>query len=153
MGKKINTGDIFEIKTPKGFAYVQYTYSDDVYGQLIRVLPGIFDVRPITFNQLSQSRELYFVFFPVRSAVFKNIITSVAHEPIPYFAQQFPPMRKRGGIGADGKVLNWWIYDTKGKISVDQLNEEQRNYSIMEIWNYTMLVECICSGWMPEKET
>lgn len=152
MAKKIKLGDIFEIKTPKGLAYIQYTCSHDAYGQLIRVLPGIFDVRPVSFDQLSQAKELYFVFFPVKAAVFRNIITSVANEPIPYFAQQFPPMRTRGGIDSDGKVLNWWICDAKGRIIVDKLNEEQRHYSLMEIWNDTMLIECICSGWMPEKE-
>jgi len=150
-GKKIKFGDVYEINTPKGLAYIQYTYKEDVYGCLIRVLPGIFDTRPLSFSQLSQARELYFVFFPVGAAASKGIIKHVANEPIPQFAQQRPPMRKHGGIDADGKVLNWWIWDTKEEILVDQLNEEQRCYSIASIWNDTMLIERISSGWMPEK--
>ena len=152
MAKKTKHGDIFEIETPKGLAYIQYALKENVYGQLIRVFPGIFDVRPGSFSQLSQAKELYFVFFPVTAAASKGIITYVANEPIPQFAQQRPSMRKRGGIDADGRVLNWWIWDVKGKMLVDQLNEEQRGYSIAAIWNDTMLIERICSNWMPEKE-
>jgi hypothetical protein len=64
-----------------------------------------------------------------------------------------PPMRRPGGRDAGGKVLNWWIHDDNGEKKVDRLNENQRHYSLAVIWNDTLLIERIYSGWLPEVES
>ncbi|BDA78463.1 hypothetical protein LPTSP3_g13930 [Leptospira kobayashii] len=43
---KIKIGDIFEINTSKGNAYLHYIYQDKSVGDLIRVLPGLYSDRP-----------------------------------------------------------------------------------------------------------
>jgi hypothetical protein len=48
-------GDIIEIPMPQGFAYAQYTHKHTDpprFGALIRVMPGLFPSRPITFAPL-----------------------------------------------------------------------------------------------------
>jgi hypothetical protein len=46
--KRPEIGDIIEIKTPKGLAYAQYTHRDALYGNLLRVLPGLYERQPNT---------------------------------------------------------------------------------------------------------
>ena len=61
--KKI--GDVIEIPTSKGFAYVQYThYHKDppVYGSLIRVLEGFYKTRP-SEQEFSEIVKKHFVLF------------------------------------------------------------------------------------------
>lgn len=94
--------------------------------------------------------ERYFVFFPVAAAKRKKIIDAVGNFPIPAWAQGMPVMRKRGGITRDGRVSNWFISSDQGEMRVDKLSEEQRLFSIAEIWNDTMLAQMICEDWRPE---
>lgn len=42
--KKIKIGDVFKIYTPKGMAYFQYVFQNQYDGELIRTLPGLYDV-------------------------------------------------------------------------------------------------------------
>ena len=152
MSRALRLGDIFQLRTPKGFAYIQYSYMDDEYGHLVRILPGVFNTTPSSFSQLSQSKELFFVFFPLAAAVSKGIVTKVAGETIPASAQKLPTMRRPGARDVNGRVLNWWIRDSHGEKKIDKLNGEQKSYSLAVIWNNTILVERICSGWRPEME-
>jgi hypothetical protein len=47
---KIKLGDLFEINTPNGKAYLQYVYKDSTLGELVRVLPGLYKERPSELN-------------------------------------------------------------------------------------------------------
>ena len=64
--QKIQIGDLFEISTPKGYAYFQYVYQKDADSvEMIKVLPGLFAVRP-NFSELDilvSGKELFFIFF------------------------------------------------------------------------------------------
>ena len=53
--KRPRIGDVFEIETPKGLAYAQFTYNykePPVYGVLIRVLPGLYESRPLLIERI-----------------------------------------------------------------------------------------------------
>ena len=152
MAKSLKIGDIFEIQTPNGFAYLQYTQKDPALGHLIRVLAGNIKQRQKSFKEIASTKELFFVFFPLSAAERRKIVTWVANEEIPAWAKERPMMKKRGGITRDGKVLNWIITDGTDEQIVKQLTEEQKEYSPEEIWNDTMLVQRICKGWMPRDE-
>ena len=80
---KAKIGDIFEIKTPAGLAYVQYTHPGGDMGALVRVLPGLFSARPTNFAELSKHREIYFVFYTLKYALRDHQIEIVSHQPIP----------------------------------------------------------------------
>jgi hypothetical protein len=151
-GTKTRLGDIIEIRTPKGLAYAQYTHKNAEYGHLIRVLPGLFDSRPENFETLANTKELYFVFFPLAAAVSRGLVAIVSNENIPVWAQKLPFMRRAGGLTPGGKVLNWWLWDGEKEWRVDKLNEEQKKLSIAEIWNDTLLIQRICEGWLPTQE-
>ena len=147
--KRPKIGDVLEIGTPKGFAYLQYTNRDPTYGALIRVLPGVYQQRPSAFSDLVRERERFFIFFPVGAAVNREIVTIVANEDIPAHAREIPPMRAAGGIDRNGHVLNWWLIEKGNKRMVNELTTEQRNLSLAEAWNDTMLIQRIVEGWSP----
>jgi len=73
MGR-IKVGDIFEIHTPKGKAYLHYIYKDKTTGDLIRVLPGLYSERPASFDKLASSKERYVVIFPLLAASKQKIV-------------------------------------------------------------------------------
>src|SRR5438128_2111977 len=62
-------GDICEIKTPRGLGYVQYTHDGKHRGDVVRVLPGLFSIRPTDFAELAKQRELYFIFYTLKYAL------------------------------------------------------------------------------------
>jgi hypothetical protein len=148
----VTSGDVFEIATPKGFAYLQYTLKDSEFGHLIRVLPGFFPKRPDKINEVVEEAELFYVFFPVDAAVKKGILEKVGKEEIPTSAKKQPKMRRPGLRNREGKALAWFILDDGKEFRVDKLTEDQQKLSLAVIWNDTMLVKRLCDGWKPEMD-
>lgn len=154
MARANKPGDIFHIRTPEGLAFFQYICKHDRYGHLIRILPGLFNAIPSSFEELAQSTELYYIFFPLTAAISKGIVTYAASMTLPVSAGKPPTLRRAGARAQGGKALNWWILDPSGdEFLVNELNDKQARYSIAAIWNDTLLVERICSGWLPEQDT
>jgi hypothetical protein len=87
---KTRIGDIFEVFTPAGLAYVQYTHDGKGMGQLVRTLPGLFAIRPKNFAELAQQKELYFTFYTLEYAVRANDVELVSHQPVPLWARPYP---------------------------------------------------------------
>ena len=143
-------GDVFQLRTPKGLAYLQYTIKDPLLGYLIRVLPGLFEGPPECFADLAAQEEQFFVFFPLGGAVYRGIVQWVAHELIPEWAQMVPPMRVPWGIRRDGRFVRWKICDGDTETLADELTDDQKKLSPGVIWNDTLLIERICQGWKPE---
>ena len=55
---KLKIGDLFELVTPKGKAYLQFVYKEKTISELIRVLPGLFASRPEHLDDLVKSKEM-----------------------------------------------------------------------------------------------
>lgn len=141
-------GDILELPTPKGLAYVQYTHQLTKYGDLLRVLPGVYDARPPKFATLAQQRERFVLLFPLGAAVRQEIMAIVSNEEIPEASRALPVFRRRGAITPGTSNVEWWlIQDGDRSWRVDQLTDEQRDLPILGIWNDTLLIERIVSGW------
>jgi hypothetical protein len=150
--KRPKIGDIVEVATPAGLAYVQYTHKYDKpphWGALIRVLSGLHAVRPESFSEIAAQPASFCVFFPLGAAVHRGIVQIVANEAIPEEAQQFPLFRAAGVIDREGRVLDWWLWDGERSWRVGELTSEQRNLPIKEIWNDTLLIKRIAEGWKP----
>jgi hypothetical protein len=150
MGK-IKIGDIFEINTSKGKAYLHYIHKDPKIGrELVRVLPGLYAERPASFDKLAGSKELYMIFFPVSAANKKKIVMNVGH----YSADNFTkPKYMRTEHNVRGEFLGWHITDTDTwKIQlVKELTQEQKQFSDWASWNDTLLVERLVNDWSLEK--
>ena len=148
-------GDIVEINTPKGFAYAQYTHKHTKpprFGELIRVLPGLFEEEPEDFSQIVRERERFFVFFPLSAACNRRIVSIIANEKIPPIASDFPLLRQAGFVDRDGKVHDWWIFDGKRERRPRRSDPQIASLSPCEIWNDTLLIERIAEGWSIEND-
>lgn len=160
LALKAKIGDIFEIKTPAGLAYIQYTHPSPDMGALVRVLPGLFSARPTYFADLAKQRELYFVFYTLRYALRDHQTEAVSHQPIPEWAQPCPLLRWPGGRDQSGKVLGWKIIKASDHLTLEfhqrtpilrTLTPEQEKLSIDQLWPHPTLVKEIARGWTPER--
>jgi regulator of ribonuclease activity B len=155
-------GDVFEIRTPAGLAYVQYTHDDSSLGQLVRVLPGLYAKRP-DLKRLISEKELYFIFYPVEYALRDGQVEVVSQDAVPPWAIPFPTMRKPGGHDRNGRTTNWLIGDGSKQSTMEEikrlvhvrdedLTAEQRRLSIgSTLWPHPILVKELARGWVPER--
>jgi hypothetical protein len=125
---------------------LHYISKDPTFGELVRVLSGLHAKRPQCFDV---SQALYAVFFPLSAAASKGIVEIVGHVEVPQGDERPRLMRRPGGITRDGRILNWFITDGANEWRKDALSDSERELSIAEIWNDTLLIERITSGWRP----
>lgn len=69
--KKIEIGDIFEVPTAIGNAYIQYMAEVNQV-TLIRLLPGVYH-EPVDLEKLVQQKERYICFVPLGNSFTKKI--------------------------------------------------------------------------------
>lgn len=150
--KRPRIGDIIEIPTPRGYAYAQYTHKVPSYGELLRILPGLYESRPADVASLSRMRERFHVFFPLGIATARGIVSIAGTAEIPEQARAFPTFRMAGGQDRSGRIRNWWLWDGREQRYVGQLTPEQCHLSIAEVWNDTLLIERLASRWSPADE-
>lgn len=145
--RNVYIGDIFEISTPKGKAYLHYIYKDPQVGrELVRVLPGLYPDRPSNINQLASSKEQYLVFFPLSAASKKKIVEHVGH----YSAENYEkPPKMRSAHNVRGEFLGWYIIDTDTwqRELTKALTSDQVRLSDWASWNDTLLIERLANGW------
>jgi len=158
---KPRIGDIFEVRTPAGLAYVQFTHEIGGMGTLIRILPGLHESRPEDFGALARQEELYFTFYPLRYALRDKQVEMVSHQEVPEWARPYPMMRLEWGSDATGKTVRWKIADASVQWTlaehqripvVTELTPEQKQFSVHSIWTYAGLVKRLAQGWTPERE-
>jgi hypothetical protein len=158
---KLKIGDVFQLKTPGGFIYGQYTHHGEDMGQLVRVLPGTYSARPLDFATLASQKELYFVFFTLELGLRAKQVEIVSNQPIPEWAKEFPIMRRRGGIDRQGQTQNWIIGhglrlytvpDIQRAFHVRELTPEQRKLSIPTLMSPQALTKAIMKCWTPERD-
>lgn len=157
---KAKIGDIAEISTHSGFAYVQYTHSTPHMGQLVRVLPGIYSKRLAEFETLASSRELYFVFYPLDYALRNGESEIVSHQAVPDWAQPYPLMRWSAGQDKTGRTIAWKLFRASDPLTVEthrrtpvvlSLTREEKKLSLHELWPHPVLVRELSRGWTPER--
>jgi hypothetical protein len=149
-------GDVIEIPTPAGFAYAHFTHKHDVpphWGALIRVLPWLFSDRLLNFAQLVEREPAFITFFPLGAACNRRIVRVVANEPLPDSSRSFPTFRNSHRDRSGKRMRPWFLWDGSREWRVDQLSEaELRAYPPLGIWNDTLLIERIVSGWSHEQD-
>lgn len=152
--KRARLGDVLEVSTPRGLAYIHYTYltEEPWYLETIRVLPGFFTTRPTDFTDLVNHPKAFFAFYPARVAVSQGAVEIVAHHPVRP-EQVFPALYRRAGASSrEGRVLAWIICEGEKETLVRELNEEQRYLPIYRIWVHDSLVSALTEEWRPEQD-
>jgi hypothetical protein len=152
--KRARLGDVLEVSTPRGLAYIHYTYfTYRPYRETIRVLPGFFTTRPTDFTDLVNSPRAFFAFYPARAAVSQGLVEIVAHHPVRP-EQAFPAVYRRAGASSrEGRILAWIICEGTKQTLVRELSEEQCYLPIFTIFLHDSLVSALTEEWRPEYET
>ncbi len=93
LGKKTEIGDVLEIPTKLGLAYVQFSHYHEKpprMGAVIRVLPGFFPEQPKEFQAIADKEERYYTFFPVQAAVAVKYLQLLAMRRFLNMQNNFP---------------------------------------------------------------
>ncbi len=148
---RIKLGDIFEIKTAKGYAYFQYVHSDKLEGELIKVFNNIFEERPKAIEEILKVEDCYYVGFPLKYALKQKIVEHIGMIPIPKDFKK--PRYTRSKHMIRGEFKGWHITDseTEKMVLVQELTEEQKQFSPSGIVNDTYLIERLEEGWTLDK--
>lgn len=152
--RKAAIGDILEVKTPSGLAYLQYTHEHPDMGALVRALPGLYESRPENLADLTRQRELYFTFYPLEYALHDGETEVVSHQPVPNWAKPYPMMRHSTGANV------WRILRGDTPLTLENLTKariytvltsELEKLSILSLWSHPLLVKRLAEGWTPER--
>ncbi|MCB1068641.1 MAG: hypothetical protein KDK56_10715 [Simkania sp.] len=150
---KKEIGDVIEIPTSKGLAYVQYTHehnSPSIFGSLIRVLQGFYKVRPSEeeLYELVKKPHRFQTFCPVHYGVNVGDWERVGNFPVPDFAKEFPIFKGTNSSPMkDPKDAIWFLWDGEKSWKIGKLSlEEQMKYPEKGVYNDTGLVHAIETG-------
>lgn len=150
---RLRLGDVFEIPTSEGFACFQYINSAEQYGSLIRVFSGVHVRSAVDAADTNRSDVQFLCFFPVKAAVAMGVVSRIGNAEIPPEYRDFPVFRAGVVNPVSGKVDHWWFWDGTREWPVGDLTESQRRMPIRGVWNDTLLVERIESGWRAELDS
>lgn len=140
---------MIELATSKGLAYVQYSARSD-FGELVRVLPGLFRQPPEDFQPLVEERERFFAFVFIPPYLPKGDVRIVARLEVPPRAQGIPLMKFSLPLPSGAISQDWWLTDGDRQWHVGDLTPEQEELSCGEtILPLDLLIERIETGWSP----
>lgn len=148
---RLKIGDVFEIVTSNGIGLFQYVHKDETIGQLIRILPCLFEEGYVMEDELVEKKELYLIHFPLGSALNQKIVTKKGNYPIPHDFKL--PKKFRSEHMVNGQFTCWHIvdYDTWKIEKAERLNDKQKQLSPWGTWNDTLLKQRLAEGWTLDK--
>jgi|JI10StandDraft_1071094.scaffolds.fasta_scaffold10997_5 hypothetical protein len=151
--KKI--GDIIEIPTSKGLAYVQYTHEHNGpgtrWGSLIRILEGFYEKRLEIeeIQKIVNKPHRFQTFCPVHYGVNIGDWERVGNLPVPAFAQKFPIFKNMRCLfhRLNPEEAEWSLWDGEKSWRVGKLSlQQQLKYPDKGIYNDTGLIHAIETG-------
>lgn len=148
---KITKGDLAEVKTRSGYAYIQYVARHPDYGDMILVFPALYQQRPPLTDVIIHN-YCYLTFYPLQAAVKRGLIEIIGREQAADYPLENLVMRRSGAIDNQGKVLTWVIEEGGREVVKQELSEEERKIPIASIWNHEALLYYIEQQWRPEKD-
>jgi len=152
MAARVRIGDVIEVPTSRGLAYVQHVCNNEKYGALVRILPGFYADRPAELSDVVKTLERFVTFFPLQAAISRGIFQIVGNEDLPPASKRFPLFRAAGFVDRAGRVHDWFLWDGEREWKVGQLTDEQRALPIRSVWNDTLLVQRIEEEWTPASD-
>lgn len=109
---EFSPGDIVEIETPKGLAYLQVTHRHSSYPEVVRVLPGLHSSQAEDLADLGRRETAFTAMIPLAGVIGQKRITGrkVGTATIPTSDRAFPTF-KMAIRDKQGAVAYWWFWD------------------------------------------
>jgi hypothetical protein len=137
---RMKIGDIFEIATPQGRAYLHYVYKDNNGFDIVRVLPGLHEEAPEDIDMLAADKEKFVLSFPLTTAYYKNIVRRVGFHSVYHFEK---PKFMQSKHVVRGEFLDWHLVDMDKwhSLLMQILTPAEKKLSPSCNWSDTLLVE------------
>jgi hypothetical protein len=151
--KKIEIGDIFELKTKKGnkiyFQCVQIPDDTKNEVELIKVYYNLLSETPSELESITNG-EFFFCRFPLKVATHKKIVKKIGNHQLPENFE-LPKQYRTTNFTDDA----WQIVDAKTlkRETTIELTEEQKKLSPWGGMNDTLIIELLERGWKLENWT
>ncbi|AJE47678.1 hypothetical protein [Celeribacter indicus] len=135
-------GDIIEIQTEKGLAYVQLTHLHPSYPPVVKFLKGRYKDRPDNVLSLSGKGEETVAMVPLSGVLRKLNLphAKVGEAEIPHGERKFPtfrtPIRDK-----QGQIIYWWFWDGRGLTYSSELDEVQESLPLREVMSSERFLE------------
>ena len=134
-------GDIVEIETLRGLAYVQVTHDHRAYPQVVRALPGFYSKRP-DLDALARGKSSFVAMVQLSEA--GGGMRKAGSAPIPETDRPFPTFKmeirdKIDGVRKD--IAYWWFWDGEGLTYDTNPDAAMRNLPSREVLSAKRLVE------------
>ena len=146
--KKI--GDIFSIKTSRGYKFVQYIGDSRNGMPVIRILDGIYDKENAVDEKLIKVKEDYFLSFLIYHAhKMSEIVSYVGNYPVPDNIS-IPLIYRCSSKRLGEEKITWFKVEDVDHIrhtEVSELTPEFLQLSPWDIWSFPDFVEKIEQGW------
>jgi hypothetical protein len=147
---KIEVGDIFSIKTSKGFGFLQYVAIDNLGMEYVRILAPINEEDIIIQNEVDL-KERWSIGFPLKAAVRKKIVSKIGNYKIPenYSFDEYA----RSIHNVRGEHLGWHIVNRKTlqRELKSKLEKEDLKLSPYGVFNDTLIIEYLENDWKLEE--
>jgi hypothetical protein len=145
-------GDVLELETSAGLAYLQVTHWDPIRTWLVRVLPGVHPERPPDLRDLVGGPERFIAFYPAEDAVRQRLVHSIGNFPLPKNGRKFPKMLLEGVADRDGRIMGWWTYDGKQEQLVDKGRlDKYRHLPVGRLLMHQGLINAVLSEQRPDR--
>ncbi|MFI1742834.1 hypothetical protein [Thalassobellus sediminis] len=148
--KKIELGDIFELKTGKGYVYLQCVRIPVDKRQDVELIRVYYKIHPTQMIDISfiQKSSFFYLSFVLQAAYNRKIVQKVGNSTLePDF--KTPRYFKTENPFGEG----WHIIDSENwhRETIEKLTAEQRKLSPWGVWNDTLIIERLDEGWTLEK--
>ena len=135
-------GDLVEIDTGKGLAYLQITHDHASYPEVLRALAGLHAARPADLASLAAGETAFTAMVPLGQMLASGRLSGrrLGQFALPDAARAFPtfrtPIRDRTGA-----VVYWWFWDGEGlRFDADPGPEADR-FPLREVIGVDALLE------------
>lgn len=153
MTRRKKIGDVYELKTEKGFAYLQYTHEytkPPKWGSLIRVLDGFYEKR-LTIKELKSlvnKQHQFQTFCFLQQGIKTGEVLFIENFSVPEFAQKFPIFKgTNSSAKRDPLDKVWWLWDGDTSWKIGKLSlKEQKKYPLKELCDITALISSLEKG-------
>lgn len=151
-------GNVYQIKTFKGFSYIQYTHEDSNKRfprySLVRVLDGFYEkeLNNSEVSKIVKTPHRFQKFCFLEDGIKAKELHFIANFPIPDFAKNFPVFKRSMSLSKKQKNPEediWGLWDGKRFWKVGKLSlEEQMKYPLDGVSDIVALQHYIETGKM-----
>lgn len=142
----LSPGDMVEIETGQGLAYVQVTHRHPSYPEVVRALAGHRKQQPADLEQIASGATAFTALCPMTEILKRNVLNArhVGKARLPDDARDFPtfrtPIRNR-----NGEVVYWWFWDGQSLRYDATPGPETFNFPLREVIGARELLQRLSS--------